>query len=115
MAKHSMYKDSPKMEHDEDGKVKVKKSEKHADKADEMDKDKKPAAAKDIAGVETSESHAEDIKEMHKRHHTEFRDMHARHETEMKSMHTKHQKTAGATGGSTVDAPIAEIEKGAKA
>lgn len=113
MGKHKMYENSPKMEHDDKGVVKVTKDEKSAEKKAEVKKDDGDTDEEKSPGAH--ENHSQDIKDMHKRHHAEFKDMHARHEKEMTSMHTKHQKTAGATGGQTTDAPIDKVEKGAKA
>jgi len=62
MAKHDLYKETPKMEHDDEGNVKVKKPDKKSDDTGEHD---------------TAPS--DDIKEMLKQHE------------EMKKMHDKHQ------------------------
>lgn len=112
MAKHKMYENSPKMEHGEDGKVKVTKDQKSHEKKSEVKTSKEAKGDEgEHKGEAVADTHGQDIKDMHKRHTAEFKDMHARHEKEMGMMHTKHQKTAGATGGSTDGAPIADIEK----
>ncbi len=96
MAKHKMYDENPRLEHDEEGNVKVKKD-----------------APKETAG-DTGEPDGEDIKLMMKTH-KEMVDMHNKHQEESLSRITKHATKPGATSGSDdVGAPIKDIEKGAK-
>lgn len=99
MAKHSMYDETPKMEHDEDGNVKVKKSAKPAPEDDAGD-----TGEPDGAGLD------ELIKE-----HKEMKAMHDKHQADMMARIKKHATKPGATSGSNdVGAPIKDIEKGAK-
>jgi len=111
MAKHSLYDSEPHMEHDEHGKVHVKKKEKGEHKDGAVDHD-------GTAGhLPVHERHASEIKEMHARHLKELGDMHERHKSDHKLMHTRHEKEMGHTSGgqSTVDKPIKKVEEGAKA
>jgi hypothetical protein len=93
MAKHSMYDENPRLAHDEDGNVKVKKD-----------------AKKESPAGDTGEPDSEGLDDLIKQH------------KEMKAMHDKHQadmmdriKKRGATSGSDdVGAPIKDIEKDAK-
>lgn len=96
MAKHSMYDETPKMEHDEEGGVKVKKPEK---KSDTGEHDTAPE---------------DDVKEMLKQHE-EMKKMHDKHQADSLERIKKHVAKKGATAGSDdVGAPIKDIEKGAK-
>lgn len=97
MAKHSLYDENPHLEHDEEGNVKVKKS------------DKKKSAAGD-----TGEPDGEGLSEL-LRQHEEMKKMHDKHQADSMARIMKHSKKAGATSGSNdVGEPIEEIEKGAR-
>lgn len=81
-----LYKDSPKIEKDEDGKPGIKKPSK-AD-AEDMGTEGNPLpGAGDGMPVED-----EQAEHMHDRHARETKDMHKRHEDEMKDMHKRHLK-----------------------
>lgn len=84
MSKHDkLYKDSPKIEKNDDGKPGIKKPT--------------PADAENM-GTEGNDSPGAgdgmpvQVEEMHGRHEKEMKDMHARHEGEQKDMHKRHGK-----------------------
>lgn len=79
MPRHKrMYKDSPKLERGESGKMEAKKPSENQKKADETQ-----------SGVPTGESDMEPSSEARMQ---EIKDMHSRHETEMKAIHARHEK-----------------------
>ena len=79
-----MYKDSPRVEKDADGKPEIRKGSKN-----EREVGKEPAESdKNDAGEGGMPVQA---KEMHDRHMSEMKDMHGRHEKEHKDMHKRHQ------------------------
>lgn len=96
-----MYKDSPSMERNEEGKMDVKKKPAHKDdvKAGTEGEVREGIPAHARHAIERMELHHKhqhehhahdhgkhgDKKEMHERHEKEHRDMHKRHEKEMKS------------------------------
>lgn len=98
-----MYKDSPKLERKEDGKMGVSKKKEAVDKE-----------AADIAKVPVHEEgmpvhirHAMERSATHHRHETEHsmhpmhkdkKEMHARHEHEVKIMHKKHEDEMSSKG-----------------
>lgn len=111
-----MYKDSPKMERDDDtGKMEVKKPS----KADAIDAGvdhmninvRHPAERREMKHKHMTEHMAMHHKHemehgahdekggskmaMHERHEKEMKDMHGRHESEHKSMHDRHEKEMG--------------------
>lgn len=108
-----MYKDSPKLERDEEsGKVAAKKPEKKADvgndgsnaempdnihPTNERRETKHRHVAEHLAMHHRHEmehaSHTGDKKEMHGRHEAELAEMHSRHAGEMKKMHARHEKS----------------------
>lgn len=138
MAKHGLYENSPTMEHDDEGKVRVKKN---ADKKTEEKMDKGHGAEGASSHLEMHTRHAHERlvmhhrhmhermgmherhhmehmhhkgekAELHGRHHAELKDMHGRHETEHKAMFSKHEKEGYA--GGELGKPIEKIEKGEK-
>lgn len=123
MAKESpskrMYKDSPKIEHGEDGKAKVSRPARDA-KAEKVQSG--------TEGVEENGSpdgslpmparHAMERREMHNRHETEQsmhkgdkKMSHERHEKEMKEMHARHEKEMMSAGGKPETKPEEGNEK----
>ena len=102
MAKHSLYDNTPKMEHDDEGTVKVTK------KAAE----KNPEVKKEEGGLPAFIRHAHERRETHSRHELEHsthdnskgkssskKEIHARHEKEVKEMHARHEKELDASAG----------------
>ena len=84
MAKSSkLYKDSPTIEKDGEGRASIKKPSK-ADGEDMGTQGNPQEGAGDGVPVQT--------KEMHDRHMQEMKDMHERHEGEHKDMHKRHLK-----------------------
>jgi len=118
MARHSMYDETPKIEHDGEGKAHVKKSEKKKEPA-------KREEASASSGLPTHVRHAAERRDMHSRHEMEHSvhdasnagsksEMHTRHIKEKKDMFTRHEKDTGATSGSNdVGIAIKDIRKGA--
>ena len=90
-----MYGNSPKLEHDDEGKVRVKSTENPAPEGKEMDKDL-PVHVKHVMERHSmyarhAHEHAmydaagkKDKEEMHSRHEQEMKEMHSRHEKELK-------------------------------
>lgn len=132
MARHErMYKDSPRLDRDEDGKMGIKKGPSEDEK-------KSSRTSDGTQGMEIHERHASERREMkhrhigehlamhhrhelehahhkhgskellHERHERELKEMHGRHESEDKSMHDRHEKEE--TGG----AMIKKVEKNEK-
>lgn len=96
-----MYKDSPSVKKDADGKPEVRKGS-----MNEREAGKEPAESdKTEAGEGGVPVQAE---EMHGRHMTEMKDMHKRHEDEHKDMHKRHEKETKKVFGE------AKAEEGAK-
>lgn len=95
-----LYKDSPKVEKDENGKPGVKKPSK-ADAVDMGTEGNPLEGAGDGMPVETTPQG-----EMHDRHAREMKDMHKRHEDEHKDMnkrHAKEQKKLAGTPGEDIE------------
>lgn len=100
MAKESpskrMYKNSPRIEHDEDGKAKISRASKDA-KAEKVQ-----SGTENISpdgSLPMPARHAMERREMNNRHETEQsihkgdkKMMHERHEKETKAMHDRHEK-----------------------
>ena len=93
-----MFGNSPKSERDpEDGKVKVKKSDKSEDKEAVTE------GGAENEGADISGRHSMDRMSMHHKHEMEHmmhkgghkKEMHARHEEELKMMHKRHEKEHG--------------------
>ena len=74
----ALYKDSPTIEKNEEGKAAIKKPSK--------------ADGEDMGTAENDGEMPVQVQEMHNRHMTEMKDMHGRHEEEHKAMHKRHQK-----------------------
>lgn len=99
MAKHNrLYKDSPKVERDEDGKPTVKRNT-GPTKADgeDMGTEGNPIPGSDGKmpinnGEGDDEGKSAPEKEMYDRHHREIKEAHARHEDELKQIHKRHEK-----------------------
>lgn len=120
MAKHGLYDSSPKMEHDEHGKVHVTKP------AHKEGKEHKSDTSANLEVHEDHEMHGHHSLErhlLHAKHEHEHamhkggdkKEMHARHLKEHKEMHTRHEKMGHTSGAqSTVDQPIKKVEEGAK-
>ena len=112
-----MYKDSPKIEKDEEGKLKVSKKSDAKEAVDGEEAAGEPgmegmkhevrhAAERRALHHKHMKEHMElhhkhemehaahkgDKKEMHTRHEKEHKEMHGRHEKEMEAMHTKHEQ-----------------------
>lgn len=93
-----MFGNSPKLgRDDEDGKVKVKKSDKSEDKEAVTE------GGAESEGVDMESRHSMDRAEMHMKHQREHmmhkggskKEMHARHEDEHEAMHKRHEKEMG--------------------
>lgn len=116
-----LYKDSPRTEHDEEGKVRVvKPSDKEAQGA-MGDGEPKHDAQGSKDGVPAPARHMMERMEMHSKHerehhthdhgeHGEKKEMHKRHEKEHADMHKRHDKELTAGADSTRLKP--EPEKG---
>ena len=111
MAKHNLYDESPKIEHDEHGSTKVVKTPKKDIGPSGTEKGDKDEGFKydKGEGMPSHVRHAMDRHHMHAKHEHEHsmhdhhgggdkKVMHERHEKEMKEMHTRHEKEAGAEG-----------------
>lgn len=103
MSKRSekMYKDSPKLKRDdEDGKVKVGKSDKESEEANAG-----TDGIQEHEGIPSHVRHAIERREVHHRHENEHMlhdhgkmdkpEMHKRHQDEVKAMHKRHEKEGG--------------------
>lgn len=88
-----MYKDTPKMERNKEGKMGVKKPS-----------EKEEKEAPENTGTDGMEVH---VKDMHERHANELKDMHKRHEKEHKAIMEKHGAKESGEGE--------KVEKGEKA
>ncbi len=102
-----MYKNSPTLETDGDGKKYIKKGPTEAEK-------KTSEQSSGTDGIEQHEGmpidvrHAHERRDMHSRHETEHMmtkgekaEMHSRHQSDMKALHKKHEKE-GSTGGKEI-------------
>lgn len=108
-----MYKDSPKLERDdESGKMEAKKPDhKEEEKKDGTEgedrggmKDGVPAHARHV--IERMGMHHKHENEHHTHDHGKHGDkkeMHGRHQKEMSEMHKRHEKEAGKTGGDMIE------------
>ena len=123
MAKHHLYDESPILEHEESGHVKVVKTPKKEEYGTDEEK------GVEAEGFPVHARHAHERHLMHAKHehehamhdhhspHESKEPMHTRHEKEFADMHTRHEKETGEKSGAEgrdVGAPIKEIEKGAK-
>lgn len=89
-----LYKDSPKIEKDGDGKPGIKKPSKADGENMGIEGNPQPGAG-DGMPVPVDEK----MEEMHGRHTREMKDMHKRHEDEHKDMNKRHMKEAGKLSG----------------
>ena len=96
MAKHgSLYKDSPKLERNEDGDMKVGKKKTVGDDGSSAEDD----------GEVKNDPHEAERNSMYKRHEEEQAGMHERHKKDMKEMHKRHNE-AGKTGSDVINKVI---------
>ena len=101
LAKHSkLYKDSPSIEKDDDGKPGIKRPSK-AD-AESMGTEGNPLEGAGD-GMPVGPDENEDMANMHDRHARELKDTHKRHEDEVKDMHKRHAKEAKKLSGGSSD------------
>ncbi len=142
MAKHSLYDDSPHIEHNDKGGTSVSKakpSEKHAEHESDGQNEKgvkgEGFSVDEHHAMQRLDMHHRHVKErldlhtrhamehrlhkgpkheLHKRHENDLKALHGRHEQELKALHASHDKEPGAMGGKTTDEPIEKVEKGAK-
>ena len=127
-----LYKDSPKLERDEEsGDMAVKKSKTadvgndgssaemggdiQASHAAERRETKHRHVAEHLAMHHRHESEHASSKapreEMHGRHEAELKEMHGRHEKEIKAMHKRHTEGAGKSEAKTGEKEIKKVEK----
>lgn len=97
-----LYKDSPRMERDEEGKVSIKKPS-DKEKQSEMGDGEPVHEPKEHQGIPSHSRHVMERMEMHRKHehehhahdhggHGEKSEMHKRHHKEMGDMHKRHEK-----------------------
>lgn len=104
MSKHDkLYKDSPKIEKDGEGKASLKKPSK-------ADGENMGIEGSPLEGAGDGMPVDEKMDEMHGRHSREMKDMHKRHEDEHKDMNKRHMKEAGKLAGT----PGEDIKEGKK-
>jgi hypothetical protein len=110
-----MYKDSPKLERGEDGKVGVKKVTEAERVANKENEQTSPMPVHE----EMMARHSNDRHMMHAKHEHEHaihkmkhkHEMHKRHESEIKDMHRRHEKEMDEGGREDAMTRGAEIEK----
>ena len=119
-----MYGNSPKLEKDKEGKVKVTKNEKVNDGVDKV----KMTESHDGTAVPAHSRHSLERLQMHHKHQHEHlahdhahsgdkHEMHKRHEEEIKMMHKKHEKELAhdhseEVGGKKIVEKVEENKKG---
>lgn len=93
-----MYKDSPSIEKNEDGKPGIKKPS----KADGQDMGTEGNPLEGAGDGMPVDPHQAERAELSKRHVEEIKDMHKRHEKDHEAMHSRHHATLAGTPGEDV-------------